>query len=151
MDLEGNSYDDSDLDGNVAVIYLLGSGCSICVGLAERIESDFVTKYSGQNVAVYAIDSLDGHYEELERLRDSAGVRYPFLLNGSEFASACGVKWHTFLVVDSRGYIRYVSEGANTAAYDPSAMQAVVDEFLDDGAEEELVTWGEIKRIWDDR
>ncbi|MEZ4648140.1 MAG: redoxin domain-containing protein [Candidatus Eisenbacteria bacterium] len=148
-DLDGDRYDLSNISGRVVVIYFLGSSCSSCAGIADQIEGDFVTAYRGERVSVFAVDSWDGLSDELARVRDEAGVRYPFLLNGNALVTACDIEWHSFIVLDTSGTVRYVNEIASGGEYDPTGMQAAVDEFLPEPVDTEIVTWGEIKRFYD--
>ncbi|MCA9754646.1 MAG: TlpA family protein disulfide reductase [Candidatus Eisenbacteria bacterium] len=148
-DLDGDRYDLSNISGRVVVIYFLGSSCSSCANLADQIEGDFVTAYRGERVSVFAVDSWDGLPEELARVRDEAGVRFPFLLNGSGLVSTCDMEWHSFVILDTNGTVQYVNEIASGGSYNPSAMQSVVDEFLPEPVDTEIVTWGEIKRFYE--
>ena len=148
-DLDGENHDLSAKSGYVVVIYFMGFSCDPCVEIADALEGDFVTPYRGDRVSVFAVDTWDGLAEEVGRVRDEAGVRYPFLLNGGALLDACDIEWHSFVIVDGNGTVRYVNQTASGGAYEPGAMQAVVDEFLTNAVDTEIVTWGEIKRFYD--
>ena len=148
-DLDGNSYDLSAKSGYVVVLYFMGFSCEPCIDIADALEGDFVTPYRGDRLSVFAVDSWDGLPEEVARIRDEAGVRYPFLLNGGALLAACDLEWHSFVVVDGDGIVRYVNQTASGGAYEPAAMQAVVDAYLTEPVDTEIVTWGEIKRFYD--
>jgi len=148
-DLSGDSFDPSDLSGAVGVLYFLGSGCGICVDIATQIESDLMTKYDEDELVVLAIDSLDGSKEELTRLRDEAGVRFPFLQNGSSFRGACDLEWHALVIVDANGIVRYVEEGADVSIYDSTAMNEVIEQYVGRAQAAVEKTWGEIKSLFD--
>ncbi|MCA9729472.1 MAG: redoxin domain-containing protein, partial [Candidatus Eisenbacteria bacterium] len=126
LDLAGNEVHLGSED-RVCLLYFLGSGCTLCADLASRIDTDFVQGFTTADVGVYAIDSLDGTVDELERLRNEAGVRFPFLRDGSELTAACGISWHAIVVLDDRGTIRYLTEGANAGIYDPSGLRETID------------------------
>lgn len=148
-DTDGRTHDLSSKTGYVVVIYFMGFSCTPCVGIADDLEGDFVTPYRDDRVDVFAVDSWDGLPEELTRLRDEAGVRYPFLLNGGGLLEACDLEWHSFVILDGTGVVRYVNQIASSGSYQPSEMQTIVDEYLLESVETEIVTWGEIKRFYD--
>lgn len=148
-DLDGERHDLSAKSGYVLVIYFTGFSCASCVDAAAALETDFVTPYRGDRVEVFAVDSWGGLPDEVTRFRDAAGVRYPFLLDGGDYLAACDLEWQSFVVVDGDGIVRYVNEVVSSGVYDGAAMQAVVDQYLSEAVETEIVTWGEIKNFYD--
>lgn len=148
-DLSGQAHEVGSI-GNVTLLYFLGSGCSICADLSQQIERDLVQLFD-DDITVYAIDSLDGSAEDLARLRDDAGVSFPFLRNGSGLTAACGVSWHALMVVDDEGIVRYVSEGANAGIYREDELQDTIEQIVGHVAETRQATWGEIKNLYGER
>lgn len=147
-DLDGHTYGLPELRDRVVILYFLGYSCDVCADIARQLEDDFSSKYGYENLRIFAIDSWDGSAEELAALRDRAGVSFPFLMNGSAFLSACDLPWHSFLIVDGEGVVRYVSPGPDVSAYDPVAMDRVVQEYLPGTAGVKVKTWGAIKGLY---
>lgn len=148
-DLSGHAYEVGSI-GNVTLLYFLGSGCNICANLSQQIDNDLVRLFD-DDITVYAIDSLDGAAEDLARLRDDAGVSFPFLRNGSSLTAACGISWHAIMVVDDEGIIKYVSEGANAGIYRGDELQETIEQIVGHVAETRTATWGEIKTLYGER
>ena len=148
-DLSGHAHEVGSI-GNVTLLYFLGSGCNICADLAREIEEDVVDLFDDE-LKVYAIDSLDGSEEDLSRLRDEAGVSFPFLRNGSSLTAACGISWHAIMVVDDEGIIKYVSEGANAGIYRRHELQETIEQIVGHVADTRNATWGEIKTLYGER
>jgi hypothetical protein len=137
--------------GEVQLLYFLGSGCAICVDICKRIDADFAQRYPRHELGIYAVDSLDGTDEELTRLANEAAVRFPFLLKGSPLTAECGISWHAIVVIDDRGVVRHLSEGANSAIYDGDTLHDLVEQLLGRAAETQQHTWGAIKQLYDGR
>lgn len=150
-DLQGTAHQCGGSGSSVQLLYFLGSGCAICADIAARIETDFVGPYQGEPLSVFAIDSLDGTVEDLGRVQQESGARFPFLRDGSSLVSAAGIAWHSVMIVDEEGLVRYLSEGANPDIYQPEAIREVLDGLLGHAAELRIKTWGEIKQLYERR
>jgi hypothetical protein len=55
------------------------------------------------------------------------------------------------VVLDDRGTIRYLTEGANSGIYQPGALREAIDRLLGHVAETRAKTWGAIKQLYDGR
>lgn len=146
-DADGSSYSLAGQHGYVVLVFIFGV-TDACTGPAETLETDFHDRYSARGLRVLGIDGWDGSADEVAQFRSSTGASFPLLLDGSGFASTCGLPYNSFLVADVNGIVRFVSAGPAETAFDPDELSRVVEAQLDAVNGVSYDTWGRIKKLY---
>ena len=94
------------------------------------------------------LDCWNGTFEQVSRFRDETDVDFPLLLNGRDTAARYDLPYHSFVVVDGRGMIRYVSAGPDPQAFDLAALEEVIEDCMRDSNQTQDATWGLIKALY---
>ncbi len=94
------------------------------------------------------IEGWNGTNEQVRRFADDTGVTFPLLLGGRDCASDFGVSYHSFVLIDARGIVRYVSAGPDASAFDLPAIESSVMTLLEEANAVTDRTWGQIKSLY---
>jgi peroxiredoxin len=147
-DLDGGRHNQTEAMGQVLLLYFLGHNASVCEEPARSLDQDLYQRYEAKGLLVFGIDCWDGSREQLNRLRQSTGVSYPLLMSGSSTAAAYNVPYNSFVLIDGRGVVRYVSAGPSASAFNLPALQTSVARLLDEANVSKEKTWGAIKTLY---
>lgn len=151
-DLDGQAHTLSDGSGSVVLLYFLGGNSlggssNVCVSTAEDIEDRF-QQNAHDGLVILGIDCWNDSADKLEVFRGETGVTFPLLANGMRTAEDYQVPYHSFVLVDSKGIVRYVSEGPDASAYDPDALESAIRRVMEDANAIRDATWGVIKSLY---
>ena len=114
--LDGSTYNLSDHQGKVVVIFFLGNQCPNCVSAAPKIESEIYAKYSGRNdFSMVGIDTWAQSSARLPAFKSSTEVSFPLGVDGSSIASNYATSYDKLAVIDKDGILvhKTSSGGAN--------------------------------------
>jgi peroxiredoxin len=147
-DLDGQARQLTDYRGNVVILYFFGHNAGICTEFARSLQGLY-DRFWSEGVEVIGIDCWDGSTEQVDRFRDASEASYPLLLAGSGAAADYDLSYNSTLVLNTRGYIRYLAPGPDASAFDPDAIESAVEAALQEGDNDREATWGVIKSIYD--
>lgn len=136
---------------SILLIHLFGAGSDACQRAAPRLEADFHKRYAERGLKVVGIEVWTGERGDAEAFRDFTQVTYPILMGGVALGQDCGLAYNSFILVDSEGTVRYISEGPDATAYDASSLGISVETHLQEVSTVDLRTWGFIKELYDRR
>ncbi len=148
VDLDGRTQSLSAENGKILILYFIGYNAGVCLAPATSIQDELSTSYLEKGVDFFGIDCWNGTTEQLEHFRDQTGVHYPLLQGGRQVAAAYDLPYNSFVVIDSRGVVRYVSVGPDPSAYDPGALTTSIDQILGEANRMQEATWGAIKTLY---
>jgi peroxiredoxin len=147
-DLDGNHHNLSEVGGKVVLLYFVGYNASVCTDPARDLDRDLFQRYQSKGFQVFAIDCWDGSRDQVNRFRQNTDISYPVLMSGSSTASDYNLSYNSFVLIDTRGTVRYVSAGPSASAYNASALESAVARLLDEANESKEKTWGAIKTLY---
>jgi peroxiredoxin len=148
VDLNGTAHTPSEGLGGVLLLYFVGYNATVCQDPAQQLEQDLYNEYHSKGLQIFAIDCWDGSRQQVEDFKQRTGVSFPVLTSGSETASAYGLPYNSFVVIDARGIVRYVSAGPAAGAFDLPTLESAVDHLLQDANAAKEQTWGAIKSLY---
>lgn len=127
-DLDGDSFTLSSHLGKVVFIFTFGNSCSHCIANGPNTESGIYQVYkNNSDFVAIGIDTWDGNEGQVQSYRNTTGLTYPLMLNGSSFLSAYSTGYDRMIVVDQNGVIRYKSTSDATASVVAEAKLVVSD------------------------
>ncbi len=138
----------SDFRGNAVVLYFLGHNAAVCLESA-RILQDMYSRYRTDGVKVIGIDCWDGTLDDVRYFRDMTGADYVILLGGSSVARVYDLSYNSTLVLNRRGFVRYLAPGPDDSAFDPDAIEMAILAALEEQEEDVETTWGVIKSLYE--
>jgi peroxiredoxin len=148
MDLDGRSWSLSDQTGKIALLFFFGHNATVCEESAPRIQSSVQDRYATRGLLVLGIECWNGTREQVQRFAEHTSVDYPLLLGGRDVASDFGLSYHSFVLVDGRGIVRYVNAGPDDAALDLPGLESAISTLLEEANEAVTSTWGQIKTLY---
>jgi peroxiredoxin len=148
VDLDGRTQSLFAESGKILLLDFIGYSAGVCVAPATSIQNDLYPAYKSRGVDFFAIDCWDGTSDQVQHFRDQTGVYYPVLQGGRQMAAAYDLSYNSFVVIDTRGMVRYVSAGPDPSAYDPTALTQTLDNLLGEANDLKDATWGAIKTLY---
>lgn len=148
MDLDGAVHSLSNEAGNVVLLYFLGHNAALCLDAAGQLEQRLHLPYGSKGLRVFGIDCWNGTAEQLGLFRKDSGVSFPLLLGGMNTAEAYDLAYHSVVLLDGRGIVRFISSGPEPTSFDIDSVESEVKELLDNAASIEESTWGTIKTLY---
>ncbi len=118
----------SDYKGKVVVLFFFGNSCPSCKAIAPDIQSKIANSYSSDKVVVLGIDQWNGTKSSVQGFKNSTGVSFTLLLNGSSVASDYSTTYDRLIVVDKEGNIQF--KGTRVANSDLNSAKETVDKFI---------------------
>jgi peroxiredoxin len=152
-DVQGQTHTLSDGFGSVVLLYFLGGNplggdSNVSVSIAKEIEQRFQQNAGDRGLVILGIDCWDDSSDQLELFQDECGVTFPLLANGRATAQQYQVPYNSFVLIDSKGIVRYVSVGPDANAYDPEALESAIRRVMEDANAIRDATWGVIKSLY---
>lgn len=116
-----------DFSGMPLVIFFFGNSCPLCISAAPKIEAEIAQAFVGE-IGIVGIDTWNGNQSSVMNFRNTTGVSFPLLLQGSSVAADYSTTYDRLVVVDATGKIAF--KGATGASADVSKVVSVVQELL---------------------
>lgn len=148
VDLDGARHNLLGERGEVVLLYFFGHNAPVCYDPARSIEQDLMTAYESKGFTALGIDCWNGTREQVDQFRRETGVSFPLLLSGNEAGSVYDLSYNSVVVIDGRGYVRYVSAGPSPSAYSQSELRTVIERLLEEANATREATWGAIKSLY---
>jgi peroxiredoxin len=148
LDLNGQTQTLSNLAGNVVVLFFLGHNAAACQEPGRTLETTLRQEYEGRPCRILGIDCWNGTADQLKAYRSASGAGFPLLLSGREVAASYDLAYNSFVVIDAKGIVRYVSPGPEPSAFSLDALRAAVRTSIADAAAVSAATWGAIKTLY---
>ena len=119
----------ADFSGKPLVIFFFGSTCPLCISSAPDIESGITQMFSSNNMAIIGIDTWDGNQASVENFKNTTGVTFDLLLDGSATGSAYATTYDRLVVVNAKGKIVY--KGETSASNDVENVASLVAQLIE--------------------
>ncbi len=148
LDLTSRTVSLSFSSGDITLLFFMGYNADVCNDPASQIETQIYEPFRTEGVQVYGIDCWDGTVSQLSQFRDQNSVQFPLLLAGSSTASAYDLPYGSYVVIDAKGVVRYVSAGPSASAFDLSGLQSIIKTLLEEASATRTQTWGTIKTLY---
>ena len=126
--VNGGAASLENYEGKPLVIFFFGSTCPLCIGSAPSVESEINQMYSADDMTIIGIDTWDGNISAVMNFRNTTGVTFDLLLNGSSVESSYGITYDRLLVVDAKGIIAF--KGNSSASNTVDEVMAVLDGLI---------------------
>jgi peroxiredoxin len=147
-DLDGGMQSLADQAGSVVLLYFFGHNASACLEPARVLEGEISQAFSDRGLQILGIECWEGNREQVAHFQEEAQVTYPLLLGGRNTATAYDLPYLSFVVIDARGIVQYVSPGPDPASFSPTELEQAIKRSLDDAAAVTNATWGAIKNLY---
>ena len=123
----GMNVSRTDFLGKPLVIYFFGSSCPNCIASGPRVESDVHFAFSNK-IYMVGIDTWDGNEAAVMNFRNSTGVTFDLLLNGSQVEDEYQTTYDRFVVLDAEGNVAY--KGTSSAGSTIENVEEVLNGLL---------------------
>ena len=126
--VSGTTVSLADFSDKPLVIFFFGSSCTLCKGSAPSIESGIAAKFDSKDVGIIGIDTWDGNLSAVNSFKNTTGVTFDLLLNGSTVENAYNITYDRLLVVDKNGKIAF--KGKSSASNDVNDVVKLLEDLL---------------------
>jgi len=150
LDLDGVPHSLAEMPGKVVVLYFLGHNAAACREPALALQTS-LARFENRGVRILGIECWNGSAEQTRQFRSQSGVSFPILLAGQAVAQTYDLAYNSYVVVDGKGFVRYVHAGPDATAFSLSELERVVEASIEDAAAVTNATWGVIKALYDPR
>ncbi len=126
--VDGQEVTRMDFIGKPLVIFFFGSTCPNCIASAPTVQSHINEVYTNGEISIIGIDTWDGNSNAVNNFRNSTGVTFDLLLNGSDVEDDYDITYDRLVVIDADGDI--VFKGSTRASSDVSNVISTLDGLL---------------------
>lgn len=126
-DPNGVSYTLSQYQGQVVLLFVLGSSCPSCIAEGPNVQSLF-EDFSDQGLVVLGLDVWDGSVTNVNNFITMAGVQFPVLLMASSLQNVYKTTYDRLIIIDQNGKIAY--KGSRLVALDLKDARDVLTNLM---------------------
>lgn len=128
MSVDGGIVNLANFEGKPLVIFFFGSTCPLCIASAPSVESNITKAYETSDISIIGIDTWDGTGAAVTNFRNSTGVTFDLLLDGSGVQSDYSTTYDRLFVINGEGKI--VHKGTTSASNDVGEVVKVINALL---------------------